>query len=82
MPLLRNAVGREINVPAAAVPYFPGYEPVRSDDEAVTVPARAGRGSSRDAWAAYAAREGVAVGDDDTREDIIAALDAAGVPTE
>lgn len=40
-------------------------------------PPRAGRGSSRDAWAAYAATVGVTVGADDTRDDIIAAVDAA-----
>lgn len=39
-------------------------------------PPRAGRGSSREAWAAHAAAHGVAVTDDMTRDDIIAAVDA------
>ena len=40
-------------------------------------PPRAGRGSGRDAWAAYAASRGVDVPGDASREDIIAAVDAA-----
>jgi len=46
------------------------------------VPPKGGPGSAKDAWAAYAASKGVEVGADTTREDIIAALEAAGVPTE
>lgn len=55
------------------------------DDEstdAVVEPPRAGKGSSRDAWALFAANHGVQVGDDDTRDDIIAALADAGVIDE
>lgn len=38
-------------------------------------PPRAGKGSSRQAWADYAAWLGIAVTDDMTRDDIIAAVD-------
>jgi hypothetical protein len=55
------------------------------DDEstdAVVEPPRAGKGSSRDAWALFAANHRVQVEDDDTRDDIIAALADAGVIDE
>lgn len=45
------------------------------------IPPRRGGGSGRDAWAAYAAIHGVTAEEGDTRDDIIARLDAAGVPT-
>ena len=45
-------------------------------------PPRAGKGSSRDAWAAYAAGHGVTADDDASRDDIIAALVAAGKISE
>jgi len=38
-------------------------------------PPRAGAGSSRDAWADYAASQGIEVTDDMTRDDIVAALE-------
>lgn len=44
-------------------------------------PPRTGRGSGQQAWATYAAACGVTVPDGTSREDIIAVLDAAGVPT-
>jgi hypothetical protein len=44
-------------------------------------PPRAGRGSGRDAWAAYAANHGVDVPEDMTRDDIIAELERRGVVT-
>lgn len=46
------------------------------------VPPKGGPGSGRDAWAAYAAEHDVEVPADASREDIVAALDAADVPTE
>jgi hypothetical protein len=49
-----------------------GEEPV----EALVEPPRSGAGSGRDAWVSFAAQQGVDVGDDDTRDDIIAAVDA------
>jgi hypothetical protein len=38
-------------------------------------PPKVGRGSSRNAWAAYAADQGVDVDDDMTRDDIIEAVE-------
>lgn len=46
------------------------------------VPARAGRGSSKEAWAEYATKHEVTVPDGASRDDIIAACAAAGVPVE
>ena len=41
---------------------------------------RSGRGSGRDAWAAYAASRGLEVAADAERADIIAAVDEADAP--
>lgn len=46
------------------------------------VPPRAGKGSGKEAWAAYAEANGVEVDADASRDDIIAACEAAGVPVE
>lgn len=46
---------------------------------AASEPPRSGKGSGRDAWAAYAASHGVEVGDDVSRDDIMAALSERGV---
>lgn len=64
----------------------PEPEPVK--EEPVDVPAevqsdsdeppRSGKGSSKDAWAEYAAVHGVDFDEDGTRDDIIAAMVAAG----
>lgn len=48
----------------------------------VDPPPRSGAGSSTDAWANYAETMGVQVPLDAERKEIIAALDAAGVPTD
>ena len=45
-------------------------------------PPKGGAGSGAPAWREYAASKGVEVADDASREDVIAALDVAGVPTE
>ena len=42
-------------------------------------PPRSGAGSGKQAWTDFAAANGVEVGDDDTRDDIIAKLADAGV---
>lgn len=42
-------------------------------------PPRAGRGSGRDEWVAFAESHGVTVDDDDSRDDVIAALGERGV---
>lgn len=47
------------------------------------VPPKGGPGSGKEAWAAYATAKGVEVTDEmRSRDDIIAALEKAGVPTE
>lgn len=79
MPLLRHPTGHEQNVPEAAVPFFPEWEVVEGTS---TLPPKSGRGSSDDAWRTYAGNNGVEVADDAKRDDIIAALNEAGVPTE
>lgn len=48
----------------------------------VPVPAKGGKGSGLPKWQAYAKFKGYEFDDDATREDIIAALEADGVPTE
>lgn len=55
------------------------HAPVSSDGDE---PPRAGKGSSKDAWAAFAAKHNVQVEDESTRDDIIAALARAGVVQE
>lgn len=42
-------------------------------------PPRAGKGSGRDAWAAYASHRGVDVADDASRDDIVNALAERGL---
>lgn len=83
MLLRHTSTGHELVVPDGAdLAFFGGYEPVDGAAVVSDVPPRGGAGSGRDAWAGYAARHGVVVDDEDSREDIIAALDEAGVPTE
>lgn len=48
----------------------------KSDDSEPVAPPRAGKGSGRDEWAAYAASLGVEVDAEAGRDDIIAAIDA------
>jgi hypothetical protein len=45
-------------------------------------PPKSGRGSGRDAWADYAEANGVEVTEADSKDDVIAACEAAGVPVE
>ncbi|MGW5556860.1 hypothetical protein ACWER9_06510 [Micromonospora sp. NPDC003944] len=45
-------------------------------------PPKGGAGSGAPTWREYAAKKGVDVAEDASREDVIAALEAAGVPTE
>ena len=42
-------------------------------------PPRSGKGSGRDAWADFAAANGIDVADDANREDIVSALAEAGI---
>lgn len=47
---------------------------------APAIPPRGGPGSGQDAWLAYAQSLGVDVADDTSRDDIVAAVEAAGHP--
>jgi hypothetical protein len=64
----------------------PTGEPDRKEDGGTSrndgPPPMSGAGSGREAWAAYAAAHDVAVPDDAKRDDIVAAVQAAGVETE
>ncbi|GAA1714498.1 hypothetical protein [Brachybacterium phenoliresistens] len=51
-------------------------------EERPTPPPKAGKGSGPEAWRAYAEKVDVEVPADASREDVIAAVDAAGKPTE
>lgn len=95
-PLGDSAQDRPASKPVAAVvpglgvrgPDLPkleegddGQEPGDDDDEdAMPVPPKRGAGSGKAAWAAYAAANGVEVGEA-TRDEIIDVLDAADVAT-
>ncbi|GAA1401988.1 hypothetical protein GCM10009613_61180 [Pseudonocardia kongjuensis] len=57
----------------------PAVEPA---DTAIPVPPRSGKGSSRAAWAAYAAWHDIEVGAEWERGDIIEALEHHGIRTE
>jgi hypothetical protein len=60
----------------------PPTESTDGPQEALVEPPRSGKGSSKESWAAFAAAHGVQVEDEDTRDDIIAALAEAGVIDE
>lgn len=66
--------------PASAAPEVDDVE-IELGDPAGPPPL-VGNGSGRDEWAGYADRHNVPVTDDMKRKDILAALDAAGVPTK
>lgn len=57
-------------------------DPDDPDADAAGPPARAGKGSSENAWRAYAEQQGMDVSHLDSRGEIIAALQDAGVPVE
>lgn len=63
-------------VEAEEAPKAPAVKAPASDSGE---PPRAGKGSSKDAWMAFAAKHNVTVEDDATRDDIVAALIAADV---
>jgi hypothetical protein len=60
----------------------PEAEAAESETEASGPPPKGGAGSGADAWAAYAASQGVEVPDGATREQIQSLLRDAGVPVE
>ncbi len=57
----------------------PDTAPAGSTEPLLQPPARQGRGSSVEAWTAWAEQAGVTVADGATRNDIIAACEQAGV---
>jgi hypothetical protein len=79
------AYGPDDEVPAAVAKRIGAHAWADGDStEAPTptgedVPPRSGRGSGRDAWVAYAEANGLDVGEDRTREQIIADLEDRGV---
>lgn len=81
-----DAEEAEPEVPAQPEPPAPvsGDESPAAESEQLEVaaPPKAGPGSSAEAWRVYAAGLGVDVADDASRDDVIAALEAAGKPTE
>lgn len=52
------------------------------NEQPPTPPAQGGPGSGAEAWRNYAAKVGVDVPQDASRDDVITALEAAGKPTE
>lgn len=76
-------IARQIGVHAweGGVHPYPGD----GDGDGVTdrrpgeAPPRAGKGSSRDAWVAFASEKGMTVSDGDTRDDLIGKCERAGV---
>ena len=62
----------------------PATEPEDTDPEGTdaTPPPKDGPGSGKAAWHTYAAAVGVEVPADASRDDVIAAIEAAGKPTE
>lgn len=78
------ATPRKVQEPAPALPPLPedGEGGGTVDAEPAPTaphPPRAGRGSSAEAWRAWATNAGVALVGVDTRDDIIAACELAGV---
>jgi hypothetical protein len=55
---------------------------LESEEGSSGIPPKSGRGSGAKAWASYAQANGLDVDEDASKDDIIAALEAAGVPTE
>jgi hypothetical protein len=70
-----------VEVPEVHAPVEP-KAPVGPEPSDGGEPPRSGKGSSRDAWVAFAGQHGVDVEDDDTRDDIVAKLIAAGTINE
>ncbi|RAO26478.1 hypothetical protein PSN13_06506 [Micromonospora saelicesensis] len=60
----------------------PKSEPVTPVERQDGPPPKGGAGSGAPSWREYAARNNVEVASDASREDVVAALDAAGVRTE
>lgn len=74
--------GPDDAVPAGAAKLITNDKAWVGEASAVAAPPRAGAGSSKDKWVTYAEANGVEVPADATRDDVIVAVEAAGVPTE
>ena len=78
--------GEPIPEPAGPVVVTPPQgEPIVITPDPVLspqVPPKSGKGSSADEWRMYATHRHVDVAEDASRDDIIAAIEAAGFPTE
>lgn len=64
-----------------AEPTAAAEEPT-DESETSAIPPKSGKGSGVKAWRAYADTVGFETDDDITRDEIIAALEADGIPTE
>lgn len=76
---------RVAELEAAAAPsadQTPGGDDGSEPASATVIPPRGGPGSGAPEWRDYARSRGVEVGDDASRDDVIAALEAAGKPTK
>lgn len=88
----RAAEAEEATAASPAAPETPVEEPGESpagdgehaaeDEPQAGPPPKAGPGSSREAWAAYADANGFEVDPEDGRDEIIAGLDEAGISTD
>lgn len=56
--------------------------PDTGGDTPPAIPPKGGAGSAAENWRGYARSQGVDVAEDATREDVVAALEAAGIATE
>jgi hypothetical protein len=68
---------RSYSGPTSHTDHTAGPEPEPEPEPGDQAPPRAGAGSGRDVWAAYAESQGVEVTDDMTRDEIIAAVEEA-----
>lgn len=84
--LLEEVELLEVAAPVDEAPQGDDDDPKQGDDgeqpEPVTVPPKAGAGASAEAWRNYAKAIEVEVADDASRDAVIAAVEAAGKPTE
>lgn len=73
---------REGDETEAEIEALDAVESDETEDSGLPVPPQSGPGSGKDVWAAYADSKGVEYDDDATRDEIIAACKAAGVPVD
>jgi hypothetical protein len=79
--LLRARIA-ELEAAAALAGPTAGADDGTEPESATAIPPRGGPGSGAPEWRDYARSRGVEVSDDASREDVIAALEAAGKPTK